>query len=285
MGVGGSNGRKWLLSIGALIASVASTSAWAQTGSRLLPLETFEKRLKSFSDDNDRRETLIRKWLADSGCKGARLSEQAVGGSLPPNVVCVLPGETQETIVVGAHTDKVEAGDGVVDNWTGATLLPALFYSLSLSAAPRHHTFIFIGFSGEEDGLVGSRFYADHLRPEQRSHIEAMINFDSLGLGPTEVWEAHADKALVDGLSSVAVVSKLPLTTMNPENGASSDSESFARYQIPRITLHSVTPLTWSILHSSRDRMGAIKINDYYDSYRLIAAYLDYLDEQLKPAR
>src|SRR5450755_4263151 len=73
MGVGGSNGRKWLLSIGALIASVASTSAWAQTGSRLLPLETFEKRLKSFSDDNDRRETLIRKWLADSGCKGARL--------------------------------------------------------------------------------------------------------------------------------------------------------------------------------------------------------------------
>jgi hypothetical protein len=284
MGVGGSNGRKWLLSIGALIASVASTSAWAQTGSRLLPRETLEKRLKSFSDDNDRREVLIRKWFADSGCKRANISEQAVGASLPPNVLCVLPGDTQEAIVVGAHTDKVEAGDGVVDNWTGATLLPALFYSLSLNAAPRHHTFIFIGFSGEEDGLVGSRFYADHLRPEQRSHIEAMINFDSLGLGPTEVWAAHADKRLVDALSSVAAAEKLPLTIMDPENGASADSESFARYQIPRITLHSVTPQTWAILHSSRDRIAAVKMKDYYDSYRLIAEYLAYLDEKLKPA-
>jgi hypothetical protein len=283
MRIGGTNGRRWLLFVGLLIASAVSACAWSQTSLRLLPRDAIEKHLKSFSDDNDRRETLIRKWFADSGCKGANLSEQAVGGSLPPNVVCVLPGETQETIVVGAHTDKVEAGDGVVDNWTGAALLPALFYSLS--AQPRHHTFIFIGFSGEEQGLVGSRFYADHLRPEQRSHIEAMVNFDSLGLGPTEVWAAHADKALVDALSAVAVASKLPVTTMNPENGASTDSESFARYQIPRITLHSVTPLTWSILHSSRDRMGAVKIGDYYDSYRLIATYLDYLDERLKPAR
>ena len=269
---------------GTLLCFVAGAqTASRQTQARLLPREAIEKHLKSFSDDNDRRETVIRKWFADVGCKGANLSEQSVGGSLPPNVVCVLPGETQETIVVGAHTDKVEAGDGVVDNWTGAILLPALFDSLN--AQPRHHTFVFIGFSGEEQGLVGSRFYADHLRPEQRSHIDAMVNFDSLGLGPTEVWAAHADKALVDALSSVAAASKLPLTMMNPESGASTDSESFARYHIPRITLHSVTPLTWAILHSSRDRMGAIKIDDYYDSYRLIAAYLDYLDERLKPAR
>lgn len=283
MRIGGTNGCRWLFCVGMLISSAVSACSWSQTSLHLLPREAIEKHLKSFSDDNDRRETLIRKWFADSGCHGANLSEQAVGGSLPPNVVCVLPGETQEAIVVGAHTDKVAAGDGVVDNWTGAVLLPALLYSIS--AQPRHHTFIFIGFSGEEKGLVGSRFYADHLRPEQRSHIEAMINFDSLGLGPSEVWGAHADKTLADDLRSVAAASKLPLTTMNPENGASTDSESFARFQIPRITLHSVTPLTWSILHSSRDRMGAIKIGDYYDSYRLIAEYLDYLDERLKPAR
>ncbi len=283
MRVSSVSARRRFFILGVLTACAVLPCAWAQTDSRLLPREALEKHLKSFSDDNETREMLIRKWLADSGCKGANLSQQPVGGSLPPNVVCVLPGATQETIVVGAHTDKVEAGDGVVDNWTGAILLPALFYSLA--AQPRHHTFIFIGFSGEEKGLVGSRFYTDHLRPEQRSHIEAMINFDSLGLGPTEVWEAHADQALVSALSSVAAASKLPLTTMNPENGASTDSESFARYQIPRITLHSVTPQTWSILHSDRDRLDAIKISDYYDSYRLIAAYLDYLDERLKPAR
>lgn len=250
---------------------------------RLQTRETIEARLKSFSDKNDEREALIRKWLAESGCKDPNLSEQALDRRLPPNVLCVLPGESQEAIVISAHTDKVEAfGDGVVDNWTGAVLLPALLYSLS--AQPPHHTLIFIGFSGEEKGLVGSRYYADHLTSDQRARIEAVVNFDSLGLGPTEVWASRADKVLLDALSVIARASKLPVSVMNPEHGASADSESFARYHIPRITLHSVTPKTWSILHSPFDKMDAIKMDDYYDSYKLIAEYLAYLDDALKPA-
>jgi hypothetical protein len=272
---------------GALIACSAcavcvSAQSPAQIHFRLQTRAVVEGHLKSFSTKNSEREALIRRWLADSGCKGANLSEQGLDRELPPNVICVLPGETQEVIVVGAHTDKVESfGDGVVDNWTGAALLPSLLYSLS--AQPRHHTLIFIGFSGEEKGLVGSRYYVDHLSSEQRAHVEAMVNFDSLGLGPTEVWASHADKALLDALASVAAASKLPVTTMNVDNFGTADSESFARYQIPRITLHSVTEQTWPILHSPFDKMAAIKMNDYYRSYRLIAEYLAYLDDALKP--
>ena len=249
---------------------------------RLQTREVVEGRLKSFSTRNSEREALIRKWFADSGCKDANLSEQALDRKFPPNVICVLPGETQQVIVVGAHTDKVESfGDGVVDNWTGAVLLPSLLYSLS--AQPRHHTLVFVGFSGEEKGLVGSRYYVDQLTSDQRAHVEAMVNFDSLGLGPTEVWASHADKALLDALASVAAASKLPVTTMNVDNLGTADSESFARYQIPRITLHSVTEQTWSILHSPFDKLAAVRMNDYYESYKLIAEYLAYLDDALKP--
>ena len=125
--------------------------------------------------------------------------------------------------------------------------------------------------------------YVEHLSVAQRARIEAMVNFDSLGLGPTEVWASHADKMLLDALFVTAQASKLPATVMNPENGANADSESFARYHIPRITLHSVTEQTWSILHSPSDKLAAIKMNDYYDSYKLIAEYLAYLDDTLKP--
>jgi hypothetical protein len=273
---------------GALIACIAcvvpsSAQNPAQIHFRLQTREVVEGRLKSFSTKNSEREALIRKWFADSGCKGANLSEQALDRKLPPNVICVLPGETQQVIVVGAHTDHVDSfGDGVVDNWTGAALLPSLLYSLSAQA--RHHTLIFVGFSGEEQGLVGSQYYVDHLANAQRAHIEGMVNFDSLGLGPTEVWASHADKVLLDALASVAAASKLPVTTMNVDNLGTADSESFARYQIPRITLHSVTQKTWPILHSPSDKMAAVKMNDYYDSYKLIAEYLAYLDDALKPA-
>jgi hypothetical protein len=267
---------------GAMMACIACAGcASAQVHFRLQTREVVEARLKSFSTKNSEREALIRKWFAESGCKDANLSEQALDRKFPPNVICVLPGETQQVIVVGAHTDKVESfGDGVVDNWTGAALLPSLLYSLN--ARPRHHTLIFVGFSGEEEGLVGSRYYVDHLTSQQRAHVEGMVNFDSLGLGPTEVWASHADKVLLDALASVAAASKLPVTTMNVDNLGTADSESFARYQIPRITLHSVTQKTWSILHSPSDKLAAIKMNDYYDSYKLIAEYLAYLDDGLK---
>ncbi len=266
-----------------LIVGIAcAVCASAQINVRLQTREAIEAHLKSFSTSNSVREALIRKWFADSGCKDPNLSEQALDRKLPPNVICVLPGETQEVIVVGAHTDHVDSfGDGVVDNWTGAVLLPSLLYSLS--AQPRHHTLIFVGFSAEEKGLVGSQYYVDHLTSEQRAHIEGMVNFDSLGLGTTEVWASHADKVLLDALATVAAASRLVVATMNVDNLGTADSESFARYQIPRITLHSVTEQTWSILHSPFDKLAAVRMNDYYDSYKLIADYLAYLDEALKP--
>jgi len=271
----------------ALIVCIAySLRSYAQTSPpvhvRLQMQTTLEAHLKSFSTRNDEREALIRKWLAGMGCNNSYLSEQAIGGPLPPNVICVLPGQTKETIVIGAHTDKVDLGDGVVDNWTGAVLLPGLFYSLS--AQRRHHTLIFVGFSAEEQGLLGSKFYVDHLTRQQRARIDGMVNFDSLGLGPTKVWASHADQPLLDDLRAIATSAHLPLATENVDSiGASADSESFARDHIPRITLHSVTSQTWPILHSPSDKLAAIKMSDFYDSYKLIAQYLAYLDDTLKP--
>jgi len=255
----------------------------AQVQFRMASREVIESHLKSFSTKNAEREALIRKWLTESGCKDSNLTEQSLERKLPPNVICVLPGETAEVIMVGAHTDHViEFGDGVVDNWTGASLLSSLLYSLS--AQSRRHTFVFVGFSAEERGLVGSAYYAAHLTAEQRGHIAGMVNLDSLGLGPTEVWATHADKTLLDPLAAVAAAVKLPVAAMNVDKVGTADSESFARYHIPRITLHSVTSETLPILHSSRDKLDAIKMKDYYDSYHLIAAYLAYLDGALGKA-
>lgn len=131
--------------------------------------------------------------------------------------------------------------------------------------------------------MVGSEYYANHLNPQERSHIEAMVNIDSLGLTTTKVWASHSDKILLDALASVSMASKLPVSTVNVENVGSTDSESFARYHIPRITLHSVTQETIDILHSPKDKLAAINLTDYYDSYHLIAEYLAYLDGALTP--
>jgi Peptidase family M28 len=270
----------WLLCTMATLACVLGVNA--QINLRLESRGVVEKRLKSFARDNQIREGVIRDLFARSGCGKTNLSEQRVRFGLPPNVICVLPGETPEVIVVGAHTDKVmSAGDGVVDNWSGAALLPSLLFSLN--AKTRHHTFVFVGFTAEETGMLGSAYYVDHLRPQARAKIAAMVNMDSLGLTSTKVWATHADKPMLDALASVALASKLPVSAVNVDNVGTTDSESFARYHIPRITLHSVTQETLPILHSASDKLTAIKMKDYYDSYKLIAEYLAYLDDTLPP--
>jgi putative aminopeptidase FrvX len=257
--------------------------ASAQVHYRLETRETVEAHLKSFSTKNSERETIIRNWLTEAGCESKNLSEQTLDRKLPPNVICVAPGETDDIILVSAHTDHVDNfGDGVVDNWTGAALLPSLLYSLS--DQERHHTFVFVGFSAEEKGLVGSAYYANHLSPEQRARIRAVVNIDSLGLTPLKVWASHADHELLEDLARISASAGKPIVSVNIEGG-SADSESFARYQIPRITLHSVTQETISVLHSPRDKLTAVHVDDYYDSYRLIAQYLAYLDNVLaKPS-
>ncbi|HEY1463965.1 MAG TPA: M28 family peptidase [Terriglobales bacterium] len=260
-----------------LIATLA-TNAAAQISFNMADRATVESRLKSYGGNNAQREQTVKKMFADAGCK--QVSEEEVN-HLPPNVICILPGQTDEIILVGAHTDRVDVGDGVVDNWSSASLLASLFYSENVST-PRHHTFMFVGFTGEEKELLGSKFYVEHLSAEQRKKIVAMVNMDTLALGPTEVWASHADKQLLDPLAIVANSLKLPISVMNVDNVGTTDSESFAQVGIPRVTLHSVTQATWPILHSSKDNMSAVKMDDYYDSYHLIAAYLAFLDGYLK---
>jgi hypothetical protein len=263
----------------AILGLGSASVAVAQVQFRLLDRDVIELRLQGYSRKNSERVTILKKLFAQSGCAPDQLSEQKVKGDVPPNVICTEPGRTDDVILVGAHSDHAEFGDGVVDNWSGASLLPSLLYSIS--AQPRRHTFVFVGFTGEEKGMLGSDFYAYQLSKEQRAKIEGMVNLDTLGLGPTEVWLTHSDTNMLDALAKISVAMKIPVTEMDVDKLGTTDSESFAKYHIPRITIHSVTQATWSILHSKKDRLDAIKIDDYYTSYRLLAAYLAFLDNFL----
>ena len=53
--------------------------------------------------------------FTDVGCAG-NLMEEQVGQVKQPDLICVLPGRTNQTIVVGGALRHVLVGDGVVDN-------------------------------------------------------------------------------------------------------------------------------------------------------------------------
>jgi len=73
----------------------------------------------------------------------------------------------------------------------------------------------------------------------------------------------------------------LPLSAVNVHQVGRSDSDSFQDRHVPTIMIHSITTQTFPILHSRLDEMAALRLTDYYDSYRLVAAFLAYLDVTL----
>ncbi len=99
--------------------------------------------MNAVEDSNIKREQKLRQLFEEAGCLGDRLTEQAVKHVKAPNLICTLKGEMESQIIVGAHFDFVNAGRGVVDNWSGCSLLPSLF--TNLRGAPRRHTFVLVG--------------------------------------------------------------------------------------------------------------------------------------------
>src|SRR4051794_25637432 len=82
-----------------------------------------EARLGEYRGTNSEREATLKRLFIEAGC-GEHLSEQPVRKSKTPNLICAQPGSSGRIIIVGAHYDRVRMGDGVADNWSGASLLP-----------------------------------------------------------------------------------------------------------------------------------------------------------------
>jgi peptidase M28-like protein len=270
--------RAW---IGTAVLSLSTGSAAAQTlRFATVAREVVEARLGDYGGNNSQRGATLKRMFVEVGC-GEHLSEQPVNRSRAPNVICVLPGDSGRVIIVGAHFDRVADGDGVADNWSGASLLPSLYQAIGIES--RRHTYIFIGFTEEERGLVGSRFYVRQMTPEQIAATDAMVNLDVLGLAPTNVWASRSEERLTLALGYVGRLLDVPVSGVNFERVGTTDSESFARRKIPRITVHSLTQQNHDagILHSSKDKLSAINLDDYYETYRLLVVYLTFLDEYL----
>jgi Iap family predicted aminopeptidase len=261
------------------VLQVVTSQLIAQVKFDLVGPDIVKTRLGLYRGNDKVREAALLKTFTDAGCLASNLSEQAVPKRKEANVICILPGETDEVVLVGAHFDHVSEGSGIVDNWSGASLLPSLFQSLK--GAKHKHTYIFVGFTGEESGEIGSGFYVSQLSKVEAAHIRLMITIDSIGLGPTKIWASRSDKYAVSLLGGTAHAMNLPIAIMNVDGYGESDEEPFIKQGVKTITIHSITPETTHVLHTPLDTPGAIKFHDYYDTYHLLAGYLALLDNRL----
>lgn len=123
------------------------------------------------------RVAMLRNLFKDAGCED-RLVQQQVKGKLP-NLMCTTRGAGDSVILVTAPLDYKAKGDEAAMHWSDLVMMPIL--AESLSSVITRHKIVFAAFGGGHDGESGAQTYLDHLTPDQRKKIDAVVALDHIG--------------------------------------------------------------------------------------------------------
>jgi hypothetical protein len=175
------------------------------------------------------------------------------------NVIGVLEGSgplAKETVVIGSHYDHLGYGGigsrnkalgtkaihhGADDNASGTTSVMELARRFGATPNRQGRRLVFMTFSAEEMGLLGSRHYCNKEPLYPLADTVAMVNLDMVGrlrLDP----KTKQDKLIVEGTGTAKTFSKLIDELNNgtgfrlikkPGGTGPSDHDSFCRKKIP----------------------------------------------------
>lgn len=255
-----------------LLASLPASAD--NSRSKVSSLEDIQKEFDAVPCEDKERLAAVRSLFEKAGAPASAITIDKYDDV--ENLVVVKPGESAEKIVIGAHYDKVADGCGAVDNWTGQVALSHLYQTLR--DIPLKKTLVFVAFGREEKGLVGSRAMTKAIPEEQLAEYCAMVNIDSLGLGPPQVADNMSSKALAQFTGELAKELQIPFAHAGIR-GANADSSSFVARKIPAVTLHGLNNNWSKILHSGRDQASKVNHASVYLGYRLALALVLRLDQ------
>jgi Zn-dependent M28 family amino/carboxypeptidase len=122
-----------------------------------------------------------------------------IGGLIKTsNVIAELKGSEKpdEFVILGAHLDSWELGTGALDNGCNAALVIDALRAIQSTGLKPRRSIRFILFSGEEEGLLGSRAYSRAHRAEL-DNAAGVIIFDS-GVGRTTGFATGGRKDTID---------------------------------------------------------------------------------------
>jgi aminopeptidase YwaD len=169
-----------------------------------------------------------------SGPVSVRLTVLTEAGPRDSQNVIARPPDGECRVVAGGHYDSVPGGPGANDNASGTATVVEM--ARVLAADGEFDDVCFVLFGAEEAGLIGSSRFVDRLTTLESETLEAMLNFDMVGVGTN--WLLSGSLSITD--IAVAEAEERGLDYIrNSSDMSGSDHAPFAAAGIPAIFLHS----------------------------------------------
>ena len=158
-----------------------------------------------------------------------------IGGPIKTsNVIAELTGSEKpdEFVILGAHLDSWELGTGALDNGCNGALVIDALRAIKASGVKPRRSIRFILFSGEEQGLMGSRAYAVGHRHELNK-AAGVIVYDS-GTGKTTGFSVGGRKDVIPlALGLIAPLAQFEVKDLHPDMEWGTDHFDFMLEGVP----------------------------------------------------
>lgn len=210
-------------------------------------------------------------WLSKGAVKVKLTSDTVTALKTGRNIIAAKRGASDSVIVLGAHYDSVEVGQGANDNGSGTAVLLEL--ARVLAQKSYKHTLVFIAFDAEEEGLIGSRHYVTSLPDDVRRKIVAMLNFDMLGGGTGPLLldgEGRVGKLVLDAAKELGIQAR----GFQLGSGAGSDHASFRSVGIDAVFFSR----DYNLLHTPQDVIGEVREEYLAEAGRVAVRVVEELE-------
>ncbi len=197
------------------------------------------------------------------------------------NIIGILPGRRPDwegqSVVVAAHFDHlglgwpdVHKGDegkihpGADDNASGVAVMLELARFL-VQQGPLDRAIIFVAFTGEEAGRIGSRYYLIHQRQSPKDRIIGMLNLDTVGrLGNNKllILGVGSAREWIHIFNGAGAATRIPVEPIANDFG-SSDQRSFIEAGVPAVQFFSGPNLDYHRPTDTADKIdppGLVKV-------------------------
>ncbi|MBI4646761.1 MAG: DUF4910 domain-containing protein [Bacteroidia bacterium] len=198
------------------------------------------------------------------------------------NVAGYIPGQVDSFIVFTAHYDHLGmmGGDcyfpGANDNASGVSMVLNLAKYYAENKEKSKYSTVFIFFSAEDAGLLGSLFFVERpLIP--LSKIKFLINLDLVGTGDEgiQVVNSTVFKREFEILAGINEEKKYVKTIKQRGEAANSDHYPFYAKGVKCFFIYTLGGI--SEYHNVSDRAETLPLTEYEDLFRLIVGFVEKL--------
>ncbi|HEV3078471.1 MAG TPA: M20/M25/M40 family metallo-hydrolase [Gemmataceae bacterium] len=188
------------------------------------------------------------------------------------NTVGEIPGSEKpdEVVIVGAHLDSWDLGQGTTDNGTGTCVVLETARTLMRAGVKPKRTIRFCLFTGEEEGLFGSRAYVQ-AHKDELPKISLCLVHDTgtgkvIGLG---LQGRASVKPILE--SELVSLKELGLQDINLRGMGGSDHQSFENAGVPGFAVQQDMSEYNFTHHSQSDTLDKVHVDDLVEGVQVMA--------------